>query len=91
MIDLLNLLLQLCRLMIRHPIDDKQGIGTFTKIFQEDILSLHGINIIRKIIQDIIIHPGINITDAGRYEQDQTDDQNNDPVFCNRPAERSHI
>ncbi len=73
--DLLNVLLKLHNILALHAIHDEHGEGSRSEILHHNILPLHGLDILRKICQNIIIHSGIHIPQHRRNQQQYTDDQ----------------
>ena len=65
--------------LILHPLDHHHGEGTGTEILGQDILSLHGFDLLGKIGQDIVVGTGIQIPEHGRDQQQYRYDQDRDP------------
>ena len=64
MVDLFNLFFQICRLPVFQPVCHKEGKSACTKFIDQDILTLHGIDLIRQIYQQIIIDPGMDVANG---------------------------
>ena len=56
-------------------VTDEYTVCTLTEVIEQNILSLHRLDVIRKIIKNIVIDTCIQESDDGRNEQQQSHDQ----------------
>ena len=77
MINGLDLLFQICRILHGHILHNDHGKRSHSKFIHHDILSLDRLKTIRQITQDIIIHSRRNITDSTWNQQYHGKQDNN--------------
>ena len=58
MVDALNLLFQLCHILLRHILKDQEGERTFVKILQQFLLADDGFHVTGQVGQHIIVDAG---------------------------------
>ena len=64
MLYLFYFLLQCRNILVFHPLTEKQRVCPGTKFIYQNILPLHGLNILWQIVQNIIV-------DSGPYHSQQ--------------------
>ena len=78
MIHLLDLLLQVRYLLLRHAFHDAHGKGAGPEFVDQDVLSHHGIDVLWQIGQKVVVDLCMQVADRRRDGQDQGQDQNGD-------------
>ena len=71
MVHVRNLFLQLHDILIVHALDDIHGEGTGPKLILQDVLTLHRLNILRKIREHIVVDLRMRVADRCRYQKNQ--------------------
>lgn len=78
--------LRLATSIVFHALTDKQRIGALPKFIHQDVLPLHGVDVLGQVVQDIVVDAGVEVSDRCRNEQQDTDDENGyaqfDDLFC---------
>ena len=84
MLDLFDLLNQLCHVLVGHILHNDQGDGTLAEILEKLVLPLYRVHILRQIVQHVIIDTGGHHTEHRRDQQHQGNDQNQPAVLDHR-------
>ena len=76
--------------LVVHAFHDDHGVSAFAEFILKDLLPNHGVDVIRQVGQDIVVDPGCRITQHGWNQQQQGNDQNQNPVLCDKPSKLYH-
>ena len=68
-IHLFNLFFQVCAFLRSHALYDLHRKRSFSKVVHQNVLPDHRINVVRQIIQDIIVDPGLKISQCRRDQE----------------------
>ncbi len=79
-----------CYVLVVHALDHNHGVGALTEFVLQDFLPYHGVDVIRQISQNIIVDSGCRITQHGWNQQQQGNDQDQNPVLCDKPSKLYH-
>ena len=75
MVNLLDLLLQSGNVFFIHVFDNTEGKRACSELIDQDVLPLHGVDLLRQVGQNIIIDPGPDVADDRRNQQNERDNQ----------------
>ena len=62
-----------------HAITDEHAVRALAKFIQQDILPFHSLNVIRQIIQNIVIYLSSDKSDGRRHHERHRQDQDENP------------
>ena len=90
MVYVFNVGFEVGDVLVLHALTDKQRIGAFPKFIHQDILPLHGVDVLGQVVQDVVVDTGVEVSDRCRNEQQDTDDENGYTQFDDLFTEFQH-
>ena len=90
MVHLFQVGFQRRHILVFHALADKEGIGALPELIHQNILALHGINVIRQVVEDIVIDPGVEKAYGGWDQQQDTEDEDRYAQFYDFFTEFQH-